>query len=73
MEFEALVEVFVNTLNLDAADITMEAVLAEDLHMDSLDAMELNMAIEDACGKCIPDAELSEVKTVGDIFNKIHA
>ena len=73
MEFSALVEIFVETLSMDAEDITMEAVLADDLHMDSLDAMELNMAIEEACGKSIPDSELSEVKTVGDIFNKINA
>ena len=48
-------------------DVTMEASLSEDLGADSLDAVELNMAIEDAFGKAIPDEALAEFKTVGDI------
>ena len=35
--------------------------------------MELNMALEEACGVSIPDEELANLKTVGDIFNYINA
>ena len=49
MSFEELKEVFVDTLNCDADKVTMEASLTEDLEADSLDAVELNMALEDAC------------------------
>ena len=45
----------------------MEARLAEDLEADSLDAVELNMAIEETLGIAVPDEALAEVKTVGDI------
>ena len=45
----------------------------EDLEADSLDAVELNMALEEACGVSIPDEELASLKTVGDIFNYINA
>lgn len=51
----------------------MEASLADDLQADSLDAVELNMALEDACGISVPDEELAIMKTVGDIFNYITA
>ncbi len=51
----------------------MEASLTEDLEADSLDAVELNMALEDAFGVSIPDEELANLKTVGDIFNYINA
>ena len=60
-------------LNCDADKVTMEASLTEDLEADSLDAVELNMALEDACGVSIPDEELAKLKTVGDIYNYITA
>ena len=69
MSFEDLKEVFVDTPGCDADKVTMEASLTEDLEADSLDAVELNMALEDACGVSIPDEELANLKTVGDIFN----
>ena len=69
MTFEELKNVIVETLNADEEKVTMEASLADDLQADSLDAVELNMAIEEAFGAAIPDEELPNMKTVGDIFN----
>ena len=69
MTFEELKNVIVETLNADADAITMEASLADDLNADSLDAVELNMALEEKFGTAIPDEELDNMKTVGDIFN----
>ena len=69
MTFEELKNVIVETLNADEEKVTMEASLADDLQADSLDAVELNMAIEEAFGVSIPDEELPNMKTVGDIFN----
>lgn len=71
MTFEELKNIIVETLNADEDKVTMEASLADDLQADSLDAVELNMAIEEACGVSIPDEELPNMKTVGDIFNYI--
>ena len=73
MSFEEVKEVFVDTLNCDADKVTMDASLTEDLEADCLDAVELNMALEDACGVSIPDEELAKLKTVGDIYNYITA
>lgn len=73
MTFEEMKKIVVDTLNCDADKVTMEASLTEDLEADSLDAVELNMALEDDCGVSIPDEELANLKTVGDIYNYITA
>ena len=73
MTFEEMKRIVVDTLNCDADKVTMEASLTEDLEADSLDVVELNMALEDACGISVPDEELATMKTVGDIFNYITA
>ena len=73
MTFEEMKKIVVDTLNCDEDKVTMEASLTEDLEADSMDAVELNMALEDACGVSIPDEELAKLKTVGDIFNYLAA
>ena len=73
MTFEEMKKIVVDTLNCDEDKVTMEASLTEDLEADSLDAVELNMALEDAGGVSIPDEELAKLKTVGDIYNYITA
>ena len=71
--FEKVRDIIVANLSCDPESVTMEASLTEDLEADSLDAVELNMALEDACGVSIPDEELAKLKTVGDIYNYITA
>ena len=73
MTFEEMKKIVVDTLSCDEDKVTMEASLTEDLEADSLDAVELNMALEEACGVSIPGEELANLKTVGDIFNYINA
>ena len=73
MTFEEMKKIVVDTLSCDEDKVTMEASLTEDLEADSLDAVELNMALEEAWGVSIPDEELANLKTVGDIFNYINA
>lgn len=69
MDFETLKEIIVEVLSIDEDKVTLDANLADDLDADSLDAMEINMAIEERCGKSIPDDKLAEIKTVGDILS----
>lgn len=68
MDFETLKQIIIDTLDADPDKITPEASLSDDLGADSLDAVELNMAIEDQIGKSLPDEKLAEIKTVGDIL-----
>lgn len=67
MNFEKIKEVMIDSLGCDEEKITMEASLADDLNIDSLDAVELVMALEEEFGIKIPDEELSTMRTVKDI------
>ena len=46
--------------------------LMEDLEADSLDVIELVMAFEEEFGVKMPDEELENIKTVGDIVNALN-
>ncbi len=71
--FEKVRDLMVDTLSCDLDSITPEARLAEDLDIDSLDAVELNMTIEESLNITIPDGELMNLKTVGDIVAYLEA
>lgn len=73
MVFEKVRDIIVENLSVDADEVTLEASLTDDLNADSLDAVELNMALEDEFGIAIPDEALADFKTVGDIVNYITA
>lgn len=65
--FEEVKAIIVDTLNCDEAAVTLEANIFEDLGADSLDAMELNLALEEKTGISISDEAMAEIKTVADI------
>ena len=69
MTFEKMQEIIADTLSCDAEKVTMEASLFDDLGADSLDAVELNMALEDEFGVAVPDEKLGEMNTVADLWN----
>ena len=71
--FEQVRDIIVETLSCEPEKVTLEASLADDLGADSLDAVELNMALEDKLGVSIPDEELAGMKTVGDIVAYLEA
>ncbi|HJG86278.1 acyl carrier protein [Pseudoflavonifractor capillosus] len=73
MTFEEMRDIIVETLSCDAEDVTMEATLAEDLGADSLAAVELSMALEEASGVTIEDDDLPNMKTVGDLMAYIES
>ncbi len=73
---ERLQRIFVDQLGIDESDVTPAAVLGTDhnveaadrIDVDSLDIVELVMAIEEEFDVEIPDAEADKFKTVGDII-----
>ena len=73
MEFEKLRDILVETLGCDADKVTPEANMIDDLEADSLDVMELMMALEEAFDVTIDDADVAELKTVGDVANYLTA
>ena len=70
MTFDKVKEIIEETLNT-SKEITMETRLTEDLEADSLDAVELNMAFEEAFDIEISDDDLFNFKTVSDVVNYI--
>ena len=73
MEFEKVRDISVETLDCDAEQVKPEATLSEDLGADSLAAVELVMALEEATGITIDDADVGSLKTVGDILTYLEA
>ena len=71
MTFEKVKEVIVDTINCDADKVTLEASLSDDLEIDSLDSVDMVMALEEELDITIPDEALVEMKTVEDIVNYI--
>ena len=71
-KFAKVQEIIAEQRELDPAKITMESSLMEDLEADSLDVIELVMAFEEEFGVKMPDEELENIKTVGDIVNALN-
>ena len=59
-------EIIAKELEVDAKQLTAEAKFIEDLGADSLDIVELVMALEEEFGRDIPDEDADKLKTVGD-------
>ena len=71
-EIEAKVKKIIEEkLSVNADQITNDAKFAEDLKADSLDTVELVMALEDEFGLDIPDEEAEKIKTVQNAIDYI--
>ncbi|HCE00903.1 MAG TPA: acyl carrier protein [Armatimonadetes bacterium] len=64
-------KVVVNALNVKEEEVVESASFQEDLGADSLDVVELAMALEEEFGIDIPDDDVNNIKTVGDAVNYI--
>lgn len=64
--FTRVKEIVVEQLGVDASQVADDAAFIEDLNADSLDTVELIMALEEEYGIEIPDEEAKKIKTVGD-------
>lgn len=74
MTFDKIKEIVKDQLGLDEnTDITAATSLMGDLEADSLDAVEIIMAIEDEFSVEIPDEEAEKFKNIGDIATYVDA
>ena len=62
-------EIIAKELEVDVKQLQPEAKFIEDLGADSLDIVELVMALEEEFGLDIPDEDADKLKTVGDALN----
>ena len=67
MIFDKIKDIIIEQLQVEESDVTMDTNLMKDLSADSLDAVEIIMAIEDEYGIEIPDEEAEKIQTVGDL------
>ena len=71
MVFEKIKKILADQLDVDAEEMTADTKIADDLGADSLDVVELLMSIEDEFEVEIPDEEIENLKTIGDVVEYI--
>ena len=69
--FERFRKCAVEVLSVDAGQVTREASFADDLDADSLDLVELIMALEEEFGVTVEEEELEGITTIGGAYDLI--
>ena len=71
-EVQSRVEkLIVEHLGVESEKVTREASFVDDLGADSLDVIELAMAVEEEFGIEVPDDEVNKIDTVGDLIDYV--
>ncbi|MDD6190947.1 MAG: acyl carrier protein [Firmicutes bacterium] len=73
MILEKIKAIIVDQLGVKPSEIEIETNLMKDLEADSLDAVEIILAIEDEYSIEIPDDDAEQFQTVGDLVNYVEA
>jgi acyl carrier protein len=73
MAFDKIKDIIVEQLQVEPEAVLLETSLMKDLEADSLDAVEIIMAIETEFGIEIPDEEAEKFKSVADIVKYVEA
>lgn len=73
MIFEKVRDIIADQLGIDADEITMESSFMDDLGADSLDIVELIMALESEYDLEIPDEDAEKISSVGNVVEYIKA
>ncbi|HPV02522.1 MAG TPA: acyl carrier protein [Clostridiales bacterium] len=71
MVFEKVKKIIVEQLGVEEDEVTLESSFIDDLGADSLDIVELIMALEEEFDIEIPDSEAEKISTVGDAVEYI--
>ena len=71
MVFFFFFKILCDQLDLEEDNVTMESDIVEDLEADSLDVVDLMMTIEDDFSIEVPDEEIENFRTVGDVVRFI--
>ena len=68
-----IIEVIADELSMDESEITLDSTFTDDLGADSLDIVELIMALEEEFDLEIPDEDAEKITVVGDVVDYIKA
>ena len=69
--FERIRELLAEQLDIDEEKITMDSNILEDFEADSLDVVDMVMSLEDEFGVEIPDEQIENLHTVGDVVRYV--
>ena len=69
--FERIRELLAEQLDIDEDKITMDSDILEDFEADSLDVVDMVMTLEDECGVEVPDEQIENFHTVGDVVRYV--
>ena len=73
MVFEKVRDIIVDQLNVDEDEVVMEASFIDTLGADSLDLVELMIAMEEEFEMTIPEEDIDKITTVGNVVEYIEA
>ena len=71
MTIEKVKEIIANQLSVDVKKLTENTNIAEELGADSLDVVEILMALEEEFNVSIPDEAIPNIKTIKDVVDFI--
>jgi len=60
------------TFEVEPSDVTLDSNLYQDLDLDSIDAVDLVIKLQEITGKKIKPEEFKQVRTVGDVVRTVH-
>lgn len=69
--FEKISQMLADQLSIDVDKIDMESDILEDFEADSLDIVDMVMSLEDEFGVEVPDEDVENLRTVGDVVRYI--
>ena len=73
MIIDKIKSILAEQLDVDVEELTPETDIAKDLNADSLDVVEILMSLEDEFSVEIPDEEIENIKTIGDLVEYIES
>ena len=73
VDYEKIKQIIVDQLGVEESEVTKEASFVDDLGADSLDTVELVMAIEEEFSIEIPDEDAEKIVTVKDVVDYIES
>jgi acyl carrier protein len=73
VDLDKIKKIIIDQLGVEESEVTEEASFVDDLGADSLDTVELVMALEEEFGIEIPDEDAEKILTVGDAIKYINS
>jgi acyl carrier protein len=69
---QRIVAIMEETFEIDPARVTLQAKLADDLEIDSIDAVDLIVQLKPLAGRRLEPEAFKSVRTVGDVVDALH-